>query len=111
MLGLVLEQVTGETIGDLYCERIIEPLGLEGTSFPDLPDNFLPDPHAQGYTFFGQSSGGEPASYLLGSLLGMDGRLDDLHRGGLTGLRAGVGHRRGSAPTRITDRAARLIRR
>ena len=60
MLGLVLEQVTGETIGDLYCERIIEPLGLEGTSFPDLPDNFLPDPHAQGYTFFGQSSGGEP---------------------------------------------------
>ena len=62
MLGLVLEQVTGETIGDLYCERIIELLGLEGTSFPDLPDNSLPDPHAQGYTFFGQSSGGEPAN-------------------------------------------------
>ncbi len=62
MLGLVLEQVTGETIGELYRERIIEPLGLEGTSFPDLADNSLPDPHAQGYTFFGQSSGGEPAN-------------------------------------------------
>jgi D-alanyl-D-alanine carboxypeptidase len=62
LLGLVLEQVTGETIGELYRERIIEPLGLEGTSFPDLADNSLPDPHAQGYTFFGQSSGGEPAN-------------------------------------------------
>jgi D-alanyl-D-alanine carboxypeptidase len=62
MLGLVLEQVTDETIGELYRERIIEPLGLEGTSFPDRADNSLPDRHAQGYTFFGQSSGGEPAN-------------------------------------------------
>jgi D-alanyl-D-alanine carboxypeptidase len=62
MLGLVLEQVTGETIGELYRERIIEPLGLEGTSFPDLADNSLPNPHAQGYTLFGQPSGGEPAN-------------------------------------------------
>ena len=60
LLGLVLEQVTGETIGQLYRERIIEPLGLQGTSFPDLADSSLPDPHAQGYTLKGQSSGGEP---------------------------------------------------
>src|SRR5919112_287098 len=60
LLGLVLEQVTGETIGQLYRERIIEPLGLQGTSFPDLTDSSLPEPHAQGYTLKGQSSGGEP---------------------------------------------------
>ena len=60
LLGLVLEQVTGETIGQLYRERIIEPLGLQDTSFPDLADSSLPDPHAQGYTLKGQSSGGEP---------------------------------------------------
>jgi D-alanyl-D-alanine carboxypeptidase len=60
MLGLVLEQVTGEPIGELYRERIIEPLGLQGTSFPDLTDSSLPEPHAQGYTLQGQSSGGEP---------------------------------------------------
>jgi D-alanyl-D-alanine carboxypeptidase len=58
LLGLVLEQVTGESIGELYRERIIEPLGLQGTSFPDA-DPSLPDPHAQGYTLQGQS-GGEP---------------------------------------------------
>jgi D-alanyl-D-alanine carboxypeptidase len=60
LLGLVLEQVTGESIGELTRERIIEPLGLEGTSFPDLADTSLPEPHAQGYTLQGQSSGGEP---------------------------------------------------
>ena len=60
LLGLVLEQVTGETIGQLYRERIIEPLGLQGTSFPDLAHSSLPDPHDQGYTLKGQSPGGEP---------------------------------------------------
>jgi D-alanyl-D-alanine carboxypeptidase len=60
LLGLVLEQVTGETIGELYRERIIEPLGLQGTSFPDLADSSIPDPHAQGYTLQGQSSGADP---------------------------------------------------
>ena len=60
LLGLVLEQVSGESIGELYGERIIEPLGLQGTSFPTGADTSLPDPHAQGYTLEGQSSGAEP---------------------------------------------------
>jgi D-alanyl-D-alanine carboxypeptidase len=59
ILGLVLQQVTGEPIDQLYREGIIEPLGLKGTSFPGA-DPSLPDPHAQGYTLQGQSSGGEP---------------------------------------------------
>jgi D-alanyl-D-alanine carboxypeptidase len=48
LLGLVLEQVSGKPIGDLYREGIIEPLGLRGTSFPNAADSSLPDPHAQG---------------------------------------------------------------
>ena len=36
LLGLVLEQVSGRPIGDLYREQIIEPLGLQETSFPDV---------------------------------------------------------------------------
>jgi D-alanyl-D-alanine carboxypeptidase len=62
LLGLVLEQVTGESIGELYRERIIEPLGLKDTSFPDAADTSLPEPHAQGYTLQGQSSGAEPVN-------------------------------------------------
>jgi D-alanyl-D-alanine carboxypeptidase len=60
LLGLVLEQVTGESIRELTREQIIEPLGLEDTSFPTLADTSLPDPHAQGYTLQGKSSGEKP---------------------------------------------------
>jgi D-alanyl-D-alanine carboxypeptidase len=60
LLGLVLEQVTGKPIGELYRQRIIEPLGLKDTSFPTLADTSLPDPHAQGYTLQGRSSGEKP---------------------------------------------------
>src|SRR5919199_491340 len=56
LLGLVLEQVSGKLIGDLYRERIIEPLGLQQTSFPNA-DPALPDPHLHGYTLQGQSDG------------------------------------------------------
>src|SRR3712207_1256770 len=57
LLGLVLEQVEGRPVGDLYREGIIEPLGLQQTSFPDAADQSLPEPHAQGYTLQGQDDG------------------------------------------------------
>jgi len=60
LLGLILEKVTGKPIGDLYREQIIEPLGLKDTSFPDLADPSIPEPHAQGYTLQGKSSGQKP---------------------------------------------------
>jgi D-alanyl-D-alanine carboxypeptidase len=56
LLGLVLEQVSGEPIGDLYREGIIEPLGLQETSFPNA-DPAFPEPHPQGYTLQGQDDG------------------------------------------------------
>jgi D-alanyl-D-alanine carboxypeptidase len=56
LLGLVLQQVSGEPVGDLYREQIIEPLGLRETSFPNT-DPSLPEPHAQGYTLQGQDDG------------------------------------------------------
>ena len=59
LLGLVLERVTGKPIGDLYRDRIIEPLGLQETSFPNT-DPAIPEPHDRGYTLQGQSNG-EPA--------------------------------------------------
>src|SRR3954463_570292 len=59
ILGLVLQQVTGEPIDQLYREGIIEPLDLKGTSFPGA-DPSIPEPYAQGYTLQGQSSGAEP---------------------------------------------------
>jgi D-alanyl-D-alanine carboxypeptidase len=60
LLGLVLEKVTGKPIGDLYREQIIEPLVLKNTSFPEPSDSSIPEPHAQGYTLQGRSSGQKP---------------------------------------------------
>ena len=60
LLGLVLEKVTDKPIGDLYREQIIEPLDLKNTSFPKPSDSSIPEPHAQGYTLQGESSGREP---------------------------------------------------
>ena len=56
LLGMVLEQVTGKPIGQLYRKGIIEPLGLRETSFPNA-DPALPNPYDHGYTLQGQSDG------------------------------------------------------
>lgn len=49
LLGMVIEQVTGQPIADVFAERIFTPLELEQTSWPgDSAD--LPTPHLSGVT-------------------------------------------------------------
>lgn len=48
LLGLVAEQVTGEDIAAVIDERILAPLELIETSYPN--DNSLPEPRLSGYT-------------------------------------------------------------
>jgi len=45
--GLVIEKVTGNTMEEEIRTRIIEPLGLSDTSFPQTPD--ISGRHSQGY--------------------------------------------------------------
>lgn len=52
LLGLVIEQVTGESIGTVFAERIFEPLGLTGTVWPG-ESTALPEPFAQGFSLQG----------------------------------------------------------
>lgn len=47
LLGLIIEQVTGQSAGEAITDRIIGPLGLRGTSFPTTPE--MPTPYAHGY--------------------------------------------------------------
>lgn len=49
LLGPVLEQVTGQDLGELLRTRVIEPLGLSGTSWPG-DSTALPSPSARGFT-------------------------------------------------------------
>ena len=48
LLGMVLEQQSGQTLPDYIGEHILSPLKLTHTSFPTTAT--FPDPHAQGYT-------------------------------------------------------------
>jgi len=45
--GLVIEKVTGNKLEDEVRSRVIEPLGLGNTSFPETPD--ISGGHAEGY--------------------------------------------------------------
>jgi D-alanyl-D-alanine carboxypeptidase len=51
VLGLVVEKATGMTLADELRMRIIEPLGLSGTTFPTAPT--LEAPYAHGYALPG----------------------------------------------------------
>lgn len=51
LAGLIIEQITGNELRDELATRILEPLGLEHTSFPAITDATIPTPHPQGYMF------------------------------------------------------------
>ena len=51
LLGLIIEQLTGQSLTDVLAERIFGPLGLADTAFPPPADSTLPEPHPNGYLF------------------------------------------------------------
>lgn len=52
VLGMLVEAVTGNGIGAEITDRIIRPLGLAHTSYPEAGDRTVPGPHAHGYYAF-----------------------------------------------------------
>ncbi|MFG2735786.1 serine hydrolase domain-containing protein [Streptomyces harbinensis] len=52
LAGMIIEQVTGNGWHQEVRERIVEPLGLSGTSVPTGGEKGLPEPHARGYARF-----------------------------------------------------------
>ena len=48
LLGLLVEKITGQPLGDYLRDHVLAPLGLWHTSFPAGAG--FPAPHAQGYT-------------------------------------------------------------
>lgn len=53
MLGLIIEQVTNKPYPQVLLSRILQPLGLASTSYPDT--NQLPAPSWHGYTMQGSA--------------------------------------------------------
>ncbi len=50
LLGMLIEEVSGQSLADYLREHVFAPLELNDTSLPG--DSAMPDPHAHGYTDF-----------------------------------------------------------
>lgn len=57
VLGLLIEQVTGDSYAHQVSERVLRPLGLRSTSFPGT-DPHIRGPHNHGYQVFATPGGG-----------------------------------------------------
>jgi D-alanyl-D-alanine carboxypeptidase len=51
LLGVVIEQVTGQSASQLFQQRIFDRLGMASSVMPELTDDTLPQPFAHGYLF------------------------------------------------------------
>jgi D-alanyl-D-alanine carboxypeptidase len=55
LLGLVIEKVTGQPVGDLFQKQVIDPLALRNTVWPNTSTD-IPAPYSQGYTLQGETA-------------------------------------------------------
>ncbi|MFD3699079.1 serine hydrolase domain-containing protein [Streptomyces sp. NPDC058646] len=81
LLGLLLEEVSGQPLGGHLREHVFDPLKLDDTSLP--AGAAFPEPHAQGYTTFTpngsltEATGWNPSwAWAAGSAIST---LEDLH--------------------------------
>jgi len=52
LLGMVIEKVTGQHLGDVFKKLVFDPLGLDNTSWPGESTE-MPTPYAHGFTLQG----------------------------------------------------------
>ncbi|AKU19251.1 hypothetical protein VV02_23715 [Luteipulveratus mongoliensis] len=81
LASMVIEKITGQTVGDAITSRLIQPLGLTGTRFPKPGDKTVGAPAVHGYNWLyvywkDVSNSSEPSGYSgAGALIST---LDDL---------------------------------
>jgi D-alanyl-D-alanine carboxypeptidase len=84
LLGKVIEKVTGQSIADNYQQRILGPLSLASTTYPNNTD--IPNPHPAPFQLNPQTGQFEQLPVVnlsaLGAAGGLVSTLDDLHRWG-----------------------------
>jgi D-alanyl-D-alanine carboxypeptidase len=87
LIGLIIEQVTGQPIAEVFEERLFGPLGMTNTAYADPDGSVLPSPHLSGITEQGQPAGTTAnATYWSPTVASMAGQvsstLDDLEKWG-----------------------------
>jgi D-alanyl-D-alanine carboxypeptidase len=62
LLGMLIEQLSGNPVEEEFQTRIFEPLGLENTVMPAQDDASIPEPHPTGYLWGTNESTAEDAT-------------------------------------------------
>jgi D-alanyl-D-alanine carboxypeptidase len=73
LLGLIIEKVTGNTVGDEIEKRLIVPFKLANTSYPDT--QAMPDPWAHGYGLNGKRQWEDVSGTIPVSMMGAAGEM------------------------------------
>ena len=73
LLGLIIEAVTKDTVGNQIRKRLLEPLGLSQTSYPDTMA--MPDPWAHGYGLDKHRNWEDVSNTIPVSLMGSAGEM------------------------------------
>lgn len=73
LLGLIIEAVTKDSVGDQIRKRLIEPFGLTQTSYPDTMA--MPDPWAHGYALDKHRNWEDVSNTIPVSLMGAAGEM------------------------------------
>jgi D-alanyl-D-alanine carboxypeptidase len=73
LLGLIIENVTHDSVGNEIRKRLIEPFGLKQTSYPATMA--MPDPWARGYALDGKRNWEDVSNTIPVSLMGAAGEM------------------------------------
>jgi D-alanyl-D-alanine carboxypeptidase len=73
LLGLIIEKVSGDSVGDQIRKRLLEPFGLRETSYPDT--QAMPDPWAHGYGLDKQRNWEDVSGTIPVSMMGAAGLM------------------------------------
>jgi len=73
LLGLIIEEITKESVGDQIRKRLLEPLGLTQTSYPQT--EAMPDPWAHGYGLDKQRNWEDVSNTIPVAFMGSAGEM------------------------------------
>ena len=75
LLGIIMEQLTGQPVSELFEQRLFAPLGMHDTVLPALDDSSMPEPFVHGYHYGNWEeplSAEQQAEVAAGTLLPQD---------------------------------------
>ena len=51
LLGMIMEQLTGQSASELFEQRLFAPLGMDDTTLPTFQESSMPAPFVHGYHY------------------------------------------------------------